>query len=118
MEVRYDGNFSIFISVHQLCPIPIPEPPYSDWSVHHITKSDATGEDEVQTLEEAGIPWRSRYNGRWRDNCMRQNKMKSMHQVSTTVYIELKCHVVVLFLEISTPASGMESLAVQVYLPA
>jgi hypothetical protein len=69
-----NGNSSIFISIHQLSPIPIPDSPYCDWSVHHITQSDATGEDEVQALEETGVPWRSRDDGRRRQNCMRKNK--------------------------------------------
>ena len=74
-----DGNSSIFISIHQLCPIPIPDSPYCDWSVHHIIQSDATGEDEVQALKETGVPWRSRDDGRWRHNCMWQNRMKSIY---------------------------------------
>ena len=59
---------SVFISVRDLSPIPIPDSPYCDWSVHHITQNYATGDNEIQPLEETGVPWRSRDDGRWSQN--------------------------------------------------
>ena len=83
---RVNNSYSsMFISIHQFSLIPIPDSPYCDWRVHHITQSDATGEDEIQALEETSVPWRPRDDGRWRHNCMWQNRMKSMHHVGTMI---------------------------------
>ena len=77
-----DRNSSVIIPVHQPRSIPIPNSLHHDWSIHHIAQIDATGKDEVQALEETGIPGGSRDDGRWRNNCGEVNESLYIHRVT------------------------------------